>query len=193
MEQVQKPAASGQKHKSDRRFARTQDDLLTAFRDLVLSRGYDGMSVSDIVERANVGRSTFYEHFENKDDLFRHSLRSIVPALADAVCEDCDRVRLDMVVRHFWDRRDIVPTMTGGSARVVMIGYLAEEIETRFARRRRQTKRAPRLPLHLIATQVAEAQWGLLTAWIASLGIPAERVTEALAATSQAIATANGL
>ena len=193
MEQVHKPAASGQNHKNDRRFARTQDDLLTTFRDLVLSRGYDGITVSDIVERANVGRSTFYEHFENKDDLFRHSLRSIVPALADAVCEDCDRARLDMVVRHFWDRRDIVPTMTGGSARVVMIGYLAEEIETRLARRRRQTKRTPGLPLHLIAAQIAEAQWGLLTAWISSQGVPAERAAEALAASSQAIATASGL
>lgn len=188
-----KPAASGQKAKNDRRFARTQDDLLTAFRDLVLSRGYDDVTVSDIVERANVGRSTFYEHFENKDDLFRHSLRSIVPALADAVCDDCDRTRLDMVVRHFWDRRDVMPTMTGGSARVVMIGYLAEEIETRLARRHRQTKRAAGLPLHLIATQIAEAQWGLLTAWISSHGVPAERVAEALATSSQAIAAASGL
>lgn len=188
-----KPPASGQKAKSDRRFARTQDDLLTAFRDLVLSRGYDDVTVSDIVERANVGRSTFYEHFENKDDLFRHSLRSIVPALADPVCEECDRTRLDMVVRHFWDQRDVVPTMTVGSARVVMIGYLAEEIETHLARRRRETKRAPALPLHLIATQIAEAQCGLLLAWISSNGVPAERVAEALAGSSQAIATANGL
>jgi AcrR family transcriptional regulator len=190
---MEEPAASGQKHKSDRRFARTQDDLLTAFRDLVLSRGYDGVTVSDIVERANVGRSTFYEHFENKDDLFRRSLRIIVPVLADAICDDCDRARLDMVVRHFWDRRDIVPMMMSGSARVVMIGYLAEEIETRLTRRRRDTKRTAALPLQLVAVQIAEAQCGLLMAWISSHGVPAERAVEALAASSQAIATANGV
>jgi AcrR family transcriptional regulator len=190
---MEKPSASGQKPKSDRRFARTQDDLLTAFRDLVLSRGYDDVTVSDIVERANVGRSTFYEHFENKDDLFRRSLRMVVPALADAVCDDCDRARLEMVVQHFWDRRDVVPTMTGGSARVVMIGYLAEEIETRLARRRRDAKRTAALPLHLIAVQIAEAQCGLLMAWLSSTGIPAERVARALAASSQAVATATGV
>ena len=159
---------------------------------MVLSRGYDDVTVSDIVERANVGRSTFYEHFESKNDLFRHSLGSIVPALADSVCEDCDRARIETVVRHFWDRRDVVPTMTAGTARIVMIGYLAEEIEARLARGP-QAKHTPALPLHLIATQIAEAQCGLLTAWIASHGVPAERVTEALAASSRAIAAASRL
>lgn len=158
----------------------------------MLSRGYDDVTVSDIVDRANVGRSTFYEHFESKNDLFRHSLGGIVPALADAVCEDCDRARMEMVVRHFWDRRDVVPTMTGGTARIVMIGYLAEEIETRLARGRRHAKRSPALPLHLIATQIAEAQCGLLVAWIASNGVPVERVAEVLAASSRAIAAASG-
>lgn len=62
--------------------------MLTAFRDLILSRGYDAVTVSDVVERANVGRSTFYEHYEDKEDLFRQSLRAIVPPLADAVCAD---------------------------------------------------------------------------------------------------------
>jgi AcrR family transcriptional regulator len=193
MEELQNPAATGQKRKSDRRFARTQDDLLNAFRDLLLSRGYDDVTVSDIVERANVGRSTFYEHFEGKSDIFRRSLRRIVPELADAVCEDCDRARLDMTVRHFWDNRDVLPTVTAGSARVVIIGYLAEEIETRLATRRRLANRITALPLHLIATQIAEAQFGLLVAWIASSGVPAERAAEALVASSQAIAAASGL
>lgn len=36
---------------------------------LVLERGYEAVSIKDIVERADVGRSTFYAHFSSKDDL----------------------------------------------------------------------------------------------------------------------------
>lgn len=189
----QKLPATRRKSKSvrDRRFARTQDELLCAFRELVLSHGYEHVSVSDIAERANVGRSTFYEHYESKDDLFRQSLRGIVPVLADAVCREYDRERLDFVVRHFWERRGALPALVGGAARALVIRYLAEEIEGRLAARR-QTKRNPLLPLPLVAAQIAEAQCGFLQAWAASGGVTAEGAAQALAASSQAIAAANG-
>lgn len=40
---------------------------------LIVERGYDAVSVRDIAERADVGRSTFYAHFIGKDDLLRNS------------------------------------------------------------------------------------------------------------------------
>ena len=54
--------------------ARTQSLVLGAFYDLIIERGYDGFTVRDLIDRADVGRSTFYEHFENKDDVFERSV-----------------------------------------------------------------------------------------------------------------------
>ena len=62
--------------KPDRRVERTREALLRALRDLLFERGYDGFVVRDIVERANVGRSTFYEHFEGKDEIFSRKPRT---------------------------------------------------------------------------------------------------------------------
>ena len=56
--------------KPDRRVERTRLAILRAFRDLVLTREYDAISVRDIAAAADVGRSTFYEHFDDKDDVF---------------------------------------------------------------------------------------------------------------------------
>lgn len=53
----------------DRRVRRTRQLLRDAFVSLILERGYDGTTVSDIVERADVGRSTFYAHFVDKEAL----------------------------------------------------------------------------------------------------------------------------
>ena len=58
------------KTKTDRRVQRTHDLLQKAMIDLIHERGYAAITVQDIVDRANVGRTTFYLHYSSKDDLF---------------------------------------------------------------------------------------------------------------------------
>ena len=53
----------------DRRIIRTKDALWNALVDLILERGYARVRVQDILDRANIGRSTFYSHFESKEHL----------------------------------------------------------------------------------------------------------------------------
>lgn len=54
----------------DRRVQRTRALLEQALIDLTSERRYADITIQDIVERANVGRTTFYLHFTSKDDLF---------------------------------------------------------------------------------------------------------------------------
>ncbi|MCK6446920.1 MAG: TetR/AcrR family transcriptional regulator [Planctomycetes bacterium] len=54
----------------DARVRRTRDRLGDAFVELVRERGFDAFTVQDVLERSGVGRSTFYAHFRDKDDLF---------------------------------------------------------------------------------------------------------------------------
>lgn len=53
----------------DRRQARTRRAILTAFRSLLLEQDYAKITVQQIIERADIGRSTFYDHFETRDAL----------------------------------------------------------------------------------------------------------------------------
>ena len=62
------PSAAGH---SDRRQRRSREAILSAFTDLLSEKPYAGITVGDIIDRADVGRSTFYAHFETKDDLLR--------------------------------------------------------------------------------------------------------------------------
>ena len=55
--------------KLDRRVARSRRALKEALTDLILEQGYESVTVQDIIDRADVGRSTFYAHFLDKDDL----------------------------------------------------------------------------------------------------------------------------
>lgn len=58
----------------DRRVDRTRTALHNALLSLILTRDYDAITVEDICEMANVGRSTFYAHYMSKDDLKRSGI-----------------------------------------------------------------------------------------------------------------------
>ncbi|OLP64873.1 hypothetical protein BACPU_21940 [Bacillus pumilus] len=55
--------------KEDRRVERTKDTLRQTFKNLVGEKGYSHVKVKDIVEKANYNRTTFYVHYESKDEL----------------------------------------------------------------------------------------------------------------------------
>src|SRR5258706_11054555 len=65
----------------DRRIRRTQRSLHEALISLVLEKNYDLITVQEILDRADVGRSMFYPHFDGKDELLisgTHELRNIL-------------------------------------------------------------------------------------------------------------------
>lgn len=61
--------------KVDRRVARTRRQLHEALLSLIIERGFDQVTVQSILDRADVGRSTFYAHFLNKTDLLLGNMR----------------------------------------------------------------------------------------------------------------------
>ena len=55
----------------DRRQRKTQNAIFDAFTQLLKEKSYSKITVQEIIDLADVGRTTFYSHFEAKDDLVR--------------------------------------------------------------------------------------------------------------------------
>ncbi len=71
------PAAAKKPARGDR----TREAILEAFISLMVERGYDRMTVQHLLDRAGVGRATFYTHFRSKDDLLSNSINRLKAGL----------------------------------------------------------------------------------------------------------------
>jgi AcrR family transcriptional regulator len=149
-----------------RQVRKTRAGLLDAFRELVLERRYADIRVSDILRRADVGRSTFYEHFRNKDDVLRQSLSGLLTIVADAVGESCDLRRLQLALDHFRENSGLARGLLNGPSSRQVVLVLAGLIEERFAVLSQPSGRDPVVPPGLAAAHVAEGLFGLVRAWL---------------------------
>jgi AcrR family transcriptional regulator len=66
------------KRAKDRRIQKTQHLLREALASLIREKPYDSIAVKEILDQANVGRSTFYTHFRDKDELLVSCIHDIL-------------------------------------------------------------------------------------------------------------------
>lgn len=144
---------------------RTKAALFDAFVELVLERRYDQLKVAHIIARAGVGRSTFYEHYESKDELLKAGLAGPFGVLADAVTDRHEPARLLATVEHFWENRRVGSVLFAGQTRQLVAKALAGLIEARLSEPA-ETRGLTIVPT-LLAAQIAGGQLALLSAWLA--------------------------
>ena len=74
----------------DRRQRKTRQAIYNAFEGLMEGAHYSQITVAQIIERADIGRSTFYDHFETKDDLLAQMCVEMFDHIFEGVSEKCE-------------------------------------------------------------------------------------------------------
>lgn len=119
---------------TDRRVRRTRELLRNALLALILEQGYDRITVQDILDRADVGRSTFYAHYRDKDDLLHSGFEDIRAALAAETAGDTGGDRAEFlqpllaVFRHVERHRPYWRAMAGKGGLDLIVRILRESV-----------------------------------------------------------------
>ena len=161
----------------DRRVTRTQRSLREALHSLIREKDYDAIVVKEILDRADVGRSAFYTHFHDKDDLLASSIQDLVGSIPLAQQSD-SRIEgilwfslplLEHVERHHAAGGFKVGpkgrAVLHGRLRKVLVEIVRAQIKKRSAPRRGNS--TP-IPAELLARYVASSFVLVLDWWVDS-------------------------
>jgi len=129
------------REKVDARVRRTRDALGDALVNLMQEKPFDSITVQDVLDRANVGRSTFYSHFTDKDDLLMSDADEFFEGMAMALSRHGDRSDRVFPVEEFFEHLIEAKTFVAAlrnSGRMndnmeLAQGHFARGIERRFA------------------------------------------------------------
>ncbi|XGV96584.1 MAG: TetR/AcrR family transcriptional regulator [Leptolyngbya sp. BL-A-14] len=162
--------------KEDRRIQRTRQLLSTALLKLIETHGYDSLTVNDITEQANVGRATFYLHYQDKEQLLVASLedmfsqlRDSIDPLSDALGERNSITATRLVFQHFADHHRLYRVLLTEKGAAMVFPRLLE-ILTQLAEQDVILKDVVQpktgIPTGLVAHYVAGAVLGLVVWWL---------------------------
>lgn len=158
----------------DRRVTRTRRLLRDALRELMKEQRYDSITVQNILDRADVGRATFYAHYRDKEELLISGLDDIIHTLI-LTLEDAreigDPQRLlstEPLFRHALEEYELHKAILGSQGVHLMIQkiqkHLARHIEDQLAEIL-QPGQNTSVPIPLMAHHVAGAALALLRWW----------------------------
>ncbi|MET0232001.1 MAG: helix-turn-helix domain-containing protein [Rhodanobacteraceae bacterium] len=175
---------------TDRRIERTREALEGAFIRLIFDgRRYDRITIAELIARAGVGRSTFYEHYRSKDELLAATIRYPFAGVAAAVDANARVATLRDALLHFEGNRVHAKAVFTGSARRRIVRVLAAMLEERFRVRARASGVVPATTLGVVAAALAEGMLATIVAWLGGeLAGDATRIAAALHAMAQAVA-----
>jgi AcrR family transcriptional regulator len=170
---------SGNTELTDRRVRRTRKAIVTAFNELLFAKGYDAISAGDVAERADIGRSTFYQHYSGKDAVLAQSLSGLLQPIAHAGLDTAPDPRLAAAIEHIWSNRRLGRVLFTGGARPVMNRLLRDMIAEALSVN--TNKHGSALPLSLLATHLAHGHLALLDEWLSGRhGCPASVVAASI-------------
>lgn len=175
MDKRERPSGTAET-KEDRRAARSRKALSDAFVSLLREKPYAKISIRAIADRADVGRSTFYEHFENKEQLMLWGHDHLKELLLDgpgASAAGIPRLRFLGLFRHLQENRDLAQALGRGPSGEVISGFLRDALRRKLeSQGARGGDRSARLRRTLAAEAAAAGLVAALWRWVKE-GMPA--------------------
>ena len=172
----------------DRRVQRTRSQLQNAMIALIGERPYDAITIQEIADRANVGRTTFYAHFTSKDELFLSCHEMMLGGFpyphtrAQMLAPDPPQGTA-AAYRHLWEARALFDPVIQGRDILIILRQIrdgsARQIKASLAAAFPGI--ATNLPLDVLANYLAGAKIALVQWWLEQRdGISPEELARAL-------------
>ncbi len=157
----------------DKRIQRTRKVLHEALIELILEKGFDKVTVQDVITRANIGRSTFYLHFKDTEDLFLSGFENLWSLfehhLTDQTSEKASVWDLSLIVfQHAQSYTDVYKALVGKQGGNLMSAHMHKYLSAlvREALKNQWAKKNEKVPLEIVVYHLASSLTALLAWWV---------------------------
>ena len=152
----------------DRRSQRTRQLLSDALVELIQEKDYGAITVSDIIERANVGRSTFYAHYRDKDDLFVGEMDRVIEVLSQHIPGQNEMPYFPSLglFRHVGEEYELYKALVWTPGIDVLIKHLQKSISQRIERGLEESGGNYEVPIPILSNLIAGSYLTLLKWWL---------------------------
>ncbi len=163
--------------KPDRRTQRTRHQLQDALMSLILEKGYDAVTIEDITAHANLGRTTFYLHYKDKEDLLLRSLEAVYDDLVVQVqARSIDEWLAlgygpwTLAFQHAAEHARFYQIILSGQGSDVIRNrvqsYLAATTKAGIHQRIQELGATMPMPIEVLSNYIASALLGLIAWWL---------------------------
>ena len=156
--------------KNDRRSQRTRQLISDAFVELLLEKGYEAMSIRDVIERANVGRSTFYSHFKDKEELFVSQLDRLLEALSRHLPQEHVEQNPFFpslgLFQHIQEQQKLFRALSWTSGVDILTKHLQKSMSEKIEEKLKSSGQAYEIPVPVMANFLAGSFLTLVKWWL---------------------------
>lgn len=165
----------------DRRQRKTRDAIFEAFGSLLSTKSFSKITVQDIIDAANVGRTTFYAHFQTKDDLLKEMCDDLFAHVFSDTLDTESTHDFSMktgnphaiithILYHLLDnKRNIIGILTSESGEL-FLGFFKQYLNELLAARMLSGMESGRrgVPYDFLVNHVSSSFVGMVQWWIKS-------------------------
>ena len=154
--------------KPDRRSQRTRHLLSAALVELIREKDYSSITVSDIIDRANVGRSTFYAHYSDKDDLFVGEMDRVIEVLSHRVPGQAEIPYFPSLglLRHVGEEYELYKALLWTPGIDLMIRHMQKSLTNRIEQGLENEESDFDIPTPILASFIAGSFLTILKWWL---------------------------
>jgi AcrR family transcriptional regulator len=154
--------------KTDRRRQRTRHLLGEALVKLIREKDYSTITVSDIIERANVGRSTFYAHYQDKDSLLAGQMERVIEVLSQRFPDQQEIPFFPSLglFRHVGEQYELYKMLVWTPGIDALIKHLRRSLSQRVEEGLAKSGRQFDAPLPILANFIVGSFLSLLQWWL---------------------------
>ena len=151
----------------NRRIRKTKTAVLQAFGELMQEKRFESITIQNIIDRADIGRTTFYAHYETKDELLEQYIGCIFDLLTEQEEQETfQEIPLKKILEHIKGHGGMVRGALNASGGDILFRRAEDYWRKKLDACKTEARNTGNLPDNILINHIVASAVGLIRWWL---------------------------